>query len=283
MIRPLQEADRAQAVALLMQARETNLYQLGNLEVHGVDGEFCQFWGNFDGAGRLLALLNRYHNGWTVYGVDAADWVGLGQLVDHHPILAQRLQDNPGGVDSFLPYLRRYQATLIEEETLMSLRPQDFHPSPQPPGVTVRAATLDDLERLTQFYADAEEMTRSPAGVADPLRHRRIWLVEADGEICAAALTNGEIREQAMIGGVFTPPAHRGRGYSQAVVSALCQSLLAEGRQPVLYWINPVAGGVYRKLGFKSIGRWRAVRLAKRAEQAEGSGQAKRDEGGLHG
>lgn len=143
----------------------------------------------------------------------------------------------------------------------MALHPQDFHPSPRPPQVTVRAATLDDLDRLIRFYADADEMSRRPAGVEDPLRHRRIWLAEADGEICAAALTNAEIREQAMIGGVFTPPAHRGRGYSQAVVSALCQVLMDEGRQPVLYWINPVAGGVYSKLGFRAIGRWRAVRL----------------------
>jgi len=79
--------------------------------------------------------------------------------------------------------------------------------------------------------------------------------------VLATALTNAEIRHRAMIGGVFTDPAVRGRGLSQAVCSALCAELLAEGKQPALYWANPAAGTVYRKLGFRLIGQWRSVWL----------------------
>jgi len=89
-----------------------------------------------------------------------------------------------------------------------------------------------------------------------------LWLAEEQGQIQAAALTNAEAAGMAIIGGVFTRPAARGRGLSQAVCSALCQELLAEGVQPVLYWRNPAAGTVYRKLGFRPIGEWRAVWLA---------------------
>ncbi|MBX3001099.1 MAG: GNAT family N-acetyltransferase [Caldilineaceae bacterium] len=263
MIRPLAEEDRAQTVALLQRAAAQNLYALGNLDAHGFGADFCQFWGSFGDGGELQAVLNRYMAGWVVYGASNADWVGLGNVVDRHPIGAERLQDNPGGVGSFLPYLRRYRARIVEEEELMILDPADFRPDERKIAATVCRATLADLPALVALYADAGDMSRSPAAVERPLRERRMWVAVVEGEICAAALTNAEIKDAAMIGGVFTRPDMRGKGLSQAVVSAISAELLALGKTPTLYWVNPVAGAIYHKLGFHPVGTWRAVRLEK--------------------
>lgn len=263
MIRPLTEQDRKHVVALLSQDRALNLYILGNLETLGLKRDFCQFWGDFeDSSGVLRAVLNRYMNGWTLYGRPDADWAGLAQVVDQHPVPAARLQDNPGGIPSFLPYLQRYRASQEKEEELMTLAPEHFRPVAPPPGATVRRATLADLDALIHLYRDAGSMQRSPAAVERPLRDTRVWVAEVAGQIGAAALTNAEVADLAMIGGVYTVPALRGRGLSQAVCSALCQELLREGKGPVLYWDTPAAGAVYRKLGFQAVGRWRSVWLA---------------------
>ncbi|RME56797.1 MAG: hypothetical protein D6790_14215, partial [Caldilineae bacterium] len=104
MIRRLKEPDRAAAVALLNRQPALNLYFLGNIAALGFDTDFCEFWGDWDETGRLRAVLNRYRTGWVVYGLPDADWRGLGQVVDSHRVTAARLQDNPGGVPSFLPY-----------------------------------------------------------------------------------------------------------------------------------------------------------------------------------
>ena len=264
-IRELSERDQEQAQAFLSRDPELNLYFLGNMASLGFDHHFCQFWGDFqEGTGRLRAVLNRYMDGWVVYGTAQADWAGLARIVDEHPVPARRLQDNPRGIDSFLPYLHRYRPCYAREEELMRLEGESFRPVPPPQGIRVRRATLDDLPALVAFYADAEEMTRSPAAVEHPLRDRRIWLAERGGAILATALTNAELPEMAMIGGVYTRPAARGQGLSKAVCSALCAELLREGRQPVLYWGNPAAGAVYHRLGFRPIGTWRSVRLEAR-------------------
>ncbi len=269
MIRELSEQDRAEAQAFLARDPELNLYFLGNMASLGFDHHFCQFWGDFEKeGGRLRAVLNRYMDGWVVYGRADANWAELARIVDEHSAPARRLQDNPGGIDSFLGYLRRYQPSQIREEELMRMDAQDFRPVSAPPGVRVRRATLDDLSALVAFYAQADEMTRSPAAVEHPLRDRRIWLAERDGTILSTALTNAELPDMAMIGGVFTRPEARGRGLSKAVCSALCAELLREGRRPVLYWNHPAAGAVYHKLGFRPIGTWRSVRL----EAKEGAG-----------
>ncbi len=266
MIRTLDAADTDELVRLLSESRRYNLYMLGNLHKLGFGADFCQFWGDFadapDGQGELRAVLNRYMTGWVVYGQPASDWRELAAVMEAHPAGATRVQDNPGGVASFLPYLQRYLVEHVSEEELMALNDADFRPAPVPPGYAVRRATVADLDGLTALYADAGDMTRSRASVERPLFDTRIWVATEKDEICAAALTNAETSGMGMVGGVYTLPAWRGCGLSQAVCTALCADLLGEGMQPVLYWDNPAAGAVYRKLGFHADGVWRSAWLA---------------------
>ena len=268
MIKQLQENDRGAAVALLQQSPVFNLYMLGNIAVIGFDRPFCQFWGDVDKAGTLRAVLNRYMNGWVIFGLPGADWAGLAVVLDDYPLPAERLQDNPVGIESWLPFLCRYRACQVDKTQLMALDAGDFRPVAPPAGVRVRRGVLADVPRLVDFFADAGDMARSPAGVERPLRDTRIWLAEqADGPsdapraILSTALTNAEVPDQAMIGGVYTPPPFRQQGLSRAVCSALCADLFGDKKQPVLYWENPAAGSVYTKLGFHPIGIWRSVRL----------------------
>ena len=264
MIQQLTEADRARVVTFLSSAPQLNLYMLGNLEKLGFHNAICEFWGDVaeqSSEAPLRAVLNRYMTGWTVYGTAAADWSALGAILDNHPAGAARLQDNPGGIASFLPYVQRYQAEQVKIEEVMALRLADFQPMTPPAGIVIRRATLADLPRLIDFYANAEHMSRSPSGVERPLHDTRLWVAEEGDKILSAALTNAETAQLAMIGGVYTPIMRRGQGLSQAVCSALCADLMAAQKQPILYWDTPAAGAVYRKLGFHSTGQWRSVWL----------------------
>lgn len=270
MIRQLNEGDRRVATRLLSEAPQLNLYMLSNLITPGFTADFCRFWGDVRN-GDLVGVVNLYMTGWSVYGRPDADWDGLARVIDDYRQAGERLQDNPGGVASILPYLRCYRATWVGEEQLMALDKGDFQAQSVPPEADVRRATWDDLSDLVNFYAGAEEMSRSQAAVERPLRDRRIWVARIGGEIAAAALTNAEVAGAAMIGGVYTRRSLRGRGLGQAVCSALCAELLAEGCTPHLYWENPAAGAIYRKLGFHPVGVWRSVRIARTDSRAAGA------------
>ena len=263
MIQELKDSDLHQAIDLLQLAPAFNLYLLGNLEALGLENPICQFWGDFDRDGVIRAVVNRYLTGWTLYGAPSADWASLAGIIDAHPIPATRLQDNPGGIPTLLPFLKRYAVEQIHVEEVMTLEPDNFRPQTSASAMTIRRADLADLPALVDHYADAGHMSRSATAVERPLRDTRLWLAEIGGDILSTALTNAETRQLAMIGGVFTPPAYRGQGLSQAVCSALCNDLLADRKQPVLYWDTPAAGAIYRKLGFGSVGKWRSVWLKK--------------------
>ncbi|MEZ4711892.1 MAG: GNAT family N-acetyltransferase [Caldilineaceae bacterium] len=264
MIRLLTEQDRQRTVEFLAAAPEYNLYTLGNIERLGFAHELTQYWGDFAADGSLRGVLNRYMQGWVVFGTEACDWAAFGQIVDAHPVAAQRLQDNPGGIATFLPYLRRYEPARVSIQHLMALDAADFAAAAPQPDALVRRATMTDLPRLVAFYAKAGHMTRAEAAVEQPLQSTRIWLAEVGGEILSAALTNAETADLAMIGGVYTKPEARQHGLSRAVCSALCRELLQLGRRPVLYWETPAAGAVYQRLGFHVVGEWRSVRLKAR-------------------
>ena len=109
-------------------------------------------------------------------------------------------------------------------------------------------------------------MSRTRDAVARPLRDLRVWMAIENDIVLSTALTNAELHDVGMIGGVYTNPTARRQGLSRAVCSALCAELLAEKKQPVLYWENPAAGKVYRSLGFRSIGLWRSVWLSRTSD-----------------
>ncbi len=262
MIRPLTNADLEIAYAFCERRPALNLYLLGNMETLGLETDFCQFWGSFDEEGRLNGVLNRYMDGWNIADAEGCDYEGFGRIVDEHPAGAARLQDNPRHIESFLPFIHRYQPTEILTEYLCELHPEDFRPQCKP--WPVRRATMNDYEALCQFYARAENMARTPKAVERPLRDGRVFITEVDGVIVSSALTNAETKNLAMIGGVYTPPEHRGKGYAGAAMVALCRSLIEDGLRPVLYYHHPAAGAIYRRLGFTDLGEWRAVRLARK-------------------
>jgi predicted GNAT family acetyltransferase len=59
-----------------------------------------------------------------------------------------------------------------------------------------------------------------------------------------------------MIVGVCSHPEKRNQGLASLCMEALCHDILAEGKTLCLFYDNPKAGSIYKRLGFKDIGLW---------------------------
>ncbi|MNN97268.1 FR47-like protein [compost metagenome] len=66
-----------------------------------------------------------------------------------------------------------------------------------------------------------------------------------------------------MLVAVATHPDYRGQGLATRVVAKLCTDLLAEGKSLCLFYNNPQAGLIYKKLGFSDIGSWTMMYMKK--------------------
>lgn len=137
----------------------------------------------------------------------------------------------------------------------------------EPPAVsgTVRPAEEKDLDAIVQwvcaFYREALHEEKDPEEARpknlERIRQGVVRVLELPGgELASMAHTSRETERGISISGVYTPPEHRGRGYCQATVAALCGEMLAAGKAYCTLFVdkrNPVSNRVYRKIGFSVL------------------------------
>jgi GNAT superfamily N-acetyltransferase len=141
------------------------------------------------------------------------------------------------------------------------------------PTPFVRAAGIGDIDavlRLRQLMLDA---MGEPSGsgpwldtVAEDLRERlpddldlRVYVVDVEGEVaaCAVGLIHRTLASprrpdgaQGYLFNVATDPAHRGKGYATAVVTALVDWFRERGVERIDLDSTPEAALIYERLGF---------------------------------
>ncbi len=266
-LRPLGAADRNAFDALCARDRVRFLTLRLNVETRGLGSAELPAWGVFDSGGAMLRGVALRHNN-TLLAADATGNCG--------PLFAALLDSLPGmmgarGTRETMQALRKslmvYRPGHWDDSVCMLLnRPPVCSPERMK---MARAATLADLDLLTQLYAGAGIMYRSRVNVAAKLERRdRVLVIETarsggrGSRIVSCALINNEGAEAGLIGGVYTLPEMRGRGYASACVAALCRDLQADGKTPCLFYENPIAGRVYQRLGFEAVGQWSVLYLA---------------------
>ena len=95
-------------------------------------------------------------------------------------------------------------------------------------------------------------------------KEQRAWILEHRGRAVARTGFNAVIKEAVQVGGVWTPPEWRSRGYARAVVA---HSLLDARRKGIPKAIlftgskNYPARKAYESLGFRHIGHYRLLFL----------------------
>jgi predicted GNAT family acetyltransferase len=139
---------------------------------------------------------------------------------------------------------------------------------PAAPGGPRVATGEDAVSLMATIRAFAEEATSSV--LRDPESERRavltrleqpperggFWLWEVDGEVVSVSGHGGPTPSGIRIGPVFTPPAHRGRGYATSLVHAQSAWLLDHGRRSCFLYTdlgNETSNGVYLRIGYEKI------------------------------
>jgi RimJ/RimL family protein N-acetyltransferase len=130
---------------------------------------------------------------------------------------------------------------------------------PRPVAGRMRAFQPDDDELLWRwnqaFWLEVEPAgpgpLRNPTAMALLRGESFAWAV--DGQPVSMARLRRPLLGGWSIGGVYTPPELRGRGYAGAVVQALSARLVAEGASYVALYTdlaNPISNHLYARIGF---------------------------------
>ena len=131
-------------------------------------------------------------------------------------------------------------------------------------NLQIKRAERVDAEKLFYFYKRSETMeARSQESLRQTIAQDKLIYIHKMGKILSAALTHCETPDTALIGGVYTPVAYRGKGYAKACVHALMSALKAEQKIPCLFYEqnNQAARALYKSLGFTPYGEWLIAEL----------------------
>jgi predicted GNAT family acetyltransferase len=166
---------------------------------------------------------------------------------------------------------------LDEAENLYSLELDDLIiPDDLSSGkVDGRRIEPRDLELVTKWRVaysietvgakDSPELwEKCRASVERYLKEGRSWVLEDHGEPVACSSFNAVIKEAVQVGGVWTPPELRRRGYGRSVVAASLLDARSEGTGKAILFTgesNIAAQKAYAALGFQHIGDYRLVFL----------------------
>jgi predicted GNAT family acetyltransferase len=257
MFRKLTESDRGAALNFLGLEPAYNVFATGDIENFGFDADFQEVWGDVDATGGLRSLALRYHNNYIVYAPDGR--------FDVEPICnLLRSDDREWLVSGKEAVMDRLSAELdlagIRRHTLAALDDDARLPAPFP-STGVEWIGIDDFDQVIALRETIREFQALP-GSADALRHNmetgagRTNVVRLDGKVVASASSAAENSRTAMIIGVCTEESRRRQGFASACVADLCRTLLAEGKTVCLFYENPKAARIYKRLGFRDLGRW---------------------------
>jgi ribosomal protein S18 acetylase RimI-like enzyme len=165
-------------------------------------------------------------------------------------------------------------SAIDEAESLYALDLTDLRVPAEPVDVTCRAPSPDERELLVAWRraydievcggTDSEDARARSAGFLDAQLAKgdvRV-AIRADGVLVSSSAFNASLPDIVQLGGIYTPPGLRGRGYAKIAVAA---SLLAAREQgvsrAVLFTSNPSAIRTYEALGFRRIGQYGLVFL----------------------
>ncbi|HZO89024.1 MAG TPA: GNAT family N-acetyltransferase [Chthonomonadaceae bacterium] len=239
-----------------------------NIEKYGLENPTVRAWGAFAGAAPdapMQGVLLRFGNIAIAVDSDGTCGPAFARVIDTDAGVAG-VRGAVETVRALRDALRRYTPTDWEDSPFLCLT----RPPACPPETLAlaRRARPDDLDKLAALYAGAGTMYRSRANVAAKLAETRVFVVEEPttsrrmARIASCALLNVEGRDAGLIGGVYTLPEARGKGYASACTAALSLDLQRDGKLPCLFYENPVAGRVYRRLGFEDAGQWAVLYLS---------------------
>jgi len=263
-IRILAEHDREQVLGLLAPESALNLFIIGDVENNGFGQEFQQLWGDFEATGRLRAVLLRYYGSFIPYAPGEFELDGLAEVLIGHRDRITAFS----GIDRVIRPFETYPGLLPENArkrtlSFLELRGGDRLVGPEGGGLGGQAfrAGPDDVPAYLRLWVEVNGLERS-----DELErsHRReieqgagrVYLLRQGDRVVATVKTTAETSSGAIITGVTTHPAFRSRGLATSLLVLLCRELLGEGKRPCLFYDNPDAGGIYRRLGFTDAGTW---------------------------
>lgn len=205
-------------------------------------------------------VLLRYYSFFIGYAPEGMDFEEAAKVIEDYGKAAVL-----SGKSEFIDSIKRYLNPDSFEEREMHFAKLGKLRLPQT-DLAIGVATVDDAGGILDLLSKISEFpSRNEDDFVSSMEKKssRRYFISENGEFVATASTSVETEDMAMIVAVATHPDHRGKGLATAVTGKLCLDLRTEGKDVCLFYDNPDAGRIYRKMGFEDMGKWKMLDFSK--------------------
>ncbi|MGG1400929.1 GNAT family N-acetyltransferase [Bacillus salipaludis] len=258
MIRRLNTNDHEVCLNFLKTRPAENLFIIGDIEAYGYEQEFQKLWGDFNESGELIAVLLKYEENYIPFATEAFNANGFAEIMSKDPAfkMMSGLKEITEQMEPYLPQpYKRKRQTYYAKCTKLNVDPTNIDFS------NIQQATPTDAADLVILLTSIPEFCNSTITVDRKIRElkdgsSRSFFLEDDGKMVSTASTAAENSLSAMVVGVATLEDYKKKGYATKCMLRLCSQLLSEGKELCLFYDNPEAGAIYKRIGFEDIGFW---------------------------
>ena len=274
-IRILKTGDEAALELFLTSRIDSSMFLLGNMRIAGfVDGGEA-YQGTYAAAfenGEIVAVIAHYWNNNLILQAPSHIEALLSAVVEAsgRPVMGLLGPNEQVEVAKAFLGVDKDECKMDGREKLYSLS-LDALVEPEMlsiASVNGRYATPSDTDLITRwrvtYLIELLGETDSPelwqhcrTTVTRTIRERNVWILEENGRSVATTAFNAITKEAVQVGGVWTPPELRRRGYARAIVAKSLQDARAEGVPKAILFTgngNIAAQKAYEALGFRHIG-----------------------------
>ena len=258
-MRKLTEEDRTLVLDYCMKEPEYNIFIIGDIENHGFDKGFQEVFAH-ELENRIDGILLRYMDNFVVYSHSTE----FDAKVVADKIRSYGKDCNINGkaeiVEKLCPYFPELTVNFDYLSRLDSVKDGNHR------SFSAVRLIPSNAKDVIELYLQVEEFREGVNGKEEKAIIERRFAMEhgeltygiiEQGKLLSVATATARNSQSAMIIGVCTLPGERGKGYASAVVSALCEACLNEGAKFLcLFYDNPAAGRIYRRIGFVEMGRY---------------------------
>lgn len=262
MIRKLIEEDRQKVMNFVLKKPAENLFIIGDIEAYGFDTEFQTVWGQFDNSEELIGVLLKYEGNYIPYTENDINWKEFAAIINNDPNMTELSGLKPI-VEKLEPFIVK---NMKSKSSFYYAKCQNLKISKSEDELhSVEVLSVEELEELVAFLKTVPEFQHANITVESKKRTienktGRTYFIRMNGEMATTASTTAENSSSAMIVAVATKEQYKRKGLATDCMIKLCQDLLKEGKELCLFYDNPDAGKIYKRLGFEDIGFWNVYR-----------------------
>jgi predicted GNAT family acetyltransferase len=288
-IRLLQPGDEAALEAFLQPRVESSMFLIGNMRSVGLVDQGRPYQGTYAAAfegDRVVSVVAHYWNRVLVFQALAQLDVLWRKAVAASKRPVEGLIGPDDQVSAVIIKLDINESAIQVDEAskLYSLDLGDMLvPDDLSAGAVFgRRIQPRDVELVTEWRvayeiellgeADSPQLHEEcRTAIQRSLEEGCTWVLECQGQLVSCSSFNTAIKEAVQVGGVYTPPELRRRGYGRAVVAASLLDAQAEGVGKAILFTgvdNIAAQRAYEVLGFRHIDDYRMLLLRSPLESA---------------